>query len=317
MNKSKNTYTLSILAAGCLWGFMGLFRRYMGEAGFSSSGVIVLRCGVAALCFALTLLLTGPSQFRVRLRDAWCFFGSGVVSLLFFTFCYFQAMNYMSLSAAAILLYTAPAIVTLLSALLFKERLTGLKLLAVLLAFLGCALVSGLGAGDMPFRRRAYSTASARASATPCTASSPATPGARLFQQHDKLLFLPAGRPGRGAHLGRGRRLRDGGGLRREPGPRHRRGRRHLLPAYPALYPRPHGHGDGPRLHHGLRRACRGHHRRRSVFHERMGLLSYCGVVLVLSAVVLLNDGPSAGFDLFTFMWYHVSNPVGYERTRQ
>ena len=87
MNKSKNTYTLSILAAGCLWGFMGLFRRYMGEAGFSSSGVIVLRCGVAALCFALTLLLTGPSQFRVRLRDAWCFFGSGVVSLLFFTFC--------------------------------------------------------------------------------------------------------------------------------------------------------------------------------------------------------------------------------------
>ncbi|MFR5783016.1 MAG: DMT family transporter, partial [Oscillospiraceae bacterium] len=55
----------------------------------------------------------------------------------------------MSLSAAAILLYTAPAIVTLLSALLFKERLTGLKLLAVLLAFLGCALVSGLGAGDM------------------------------------------------------------------------------------------------------------------------------------------------------------------------
>ena len=29
-----------------------------------------------------------------------------------------------------------------------------------------------------------------------------------------------------------------------------------------------------------------------AVFHERMGLLSYCGVVLVLSAVVLLNAGP-------------------------
>lgn len=27
MNKSKNTYTLSILAAGCLWGFMGLDRK--------------------------------------------------------------------------------------------------------------------------------------------------------------------------------------------------------------------------------------------------------------------------------------------------
>ena len=149
MKTGRNKYTAAILAAGCLWGFMGLFRRYMGEVGFSASDLIVLRCGIAALCFGLTLLFTGRGQFRIRLRDCWCFLGSGIVSLLFFTFCYFQAMNYMSLSAAAILLYTAPAIVTLLSALLFRERLTGTKMLAVVLAFLGCALVSGLGAGDM------------------------------------------------------------------------------------------------------------------------------------------------------------------------
>ena len=149
MKTGRNKYTAAILAAGCLWGFMGLFRRYMGEVGFSASDLIVLRCGIAALCFGLTLLFTGRKQFRIKLRDSWCFLGSGIVSLLFFTFCYFQAMNYMSLSAAAILLYTAPAIVTLLSALLFRERLTGTKMLAVVLAFLGCALVSGLGAGDM------------------------------------------------------------------------------------------------------------------------------------------------------------------------
>lgn len=145
----KNKFTIAILAAGCLWGFMGLFRRYMGEAGFSSSNIIVLRCGIAALCFGVTLLFTGREQFRIKLRDIWCFLGSGIVSLLFFTFCYFQAMNYMSLSAAAILLYTAPAIVTLFSAALFRERLTATKLAAVVLAFFGCALVSGLGAGDM------------------------------------------------------------------------------------------------------------------------------------------------------------------------
>ena len=149
MKTGRNKYTAAILAAGCLWGFMGLFRRYMGEAGFSASNLIVLRCGIAALCFGLTLLCTGRKRFRIRLRDSWCFLGSGIVSLLFFTFCYFQAMNYMSLSAAAILLYTAPALVTLLSALLFRERLTGTKVFAVVLAFLGCALVSGLGAGDM------------------------------------------------------------------------------------------------------------------------------------------------------------------------
>ena len=140
--------TAAVLAAGCLWGFMGLFRRLLEDLGASSASSIVLRCGIAALCFALTLALTGPSQFKLRLRDLWCFLGSGLLSLLFFTYCYFEAMGRMSLSAAAILLYTAPAIVTLLSAPLFGERLSGVKLAAVGLAFAGCALVSGLG-GEM------------------------------------------------------------------------------------------------------------------------------------------------------------------------
>lgn len=293
MNKSKNTYTLSILAAGCLWGFMGLFRRYMGEAGFSSSGVIVLRCGVAALCFALTLLLTGPSQFRVQLRDAWCFFGSGVVSLLFFTFCYFQAMNYMSLSAAAILLYTAPAIVTLLSALLFKERLTGLKLLAVLLAFLGCALVSGLGAGDMAlstagilyglgagFGYAMYSIFARYALERGYSSNTInfyscllAALGAALIWGVDGVFETAAASGGNLA-------LAIGAGV--------------VTCYLPYLL-----------YTHGLTGMETGRASimasvepvvativGAAVFHERMGLLSYCGVVLVLSAVVLLNAGP-------------------------
>ena len=152
----KNAYTVSILAAGCLWGFMGLFRRYMGEAGFTSSGVIVLRCGVAAVCFGLTLLFTGPAQFKVKLRDLWCFLGSGVVSLLFFTFCYFQAMNYMSLSAAAILLYTSPAFVVVLSALLWREKLTRRKLAALALTFGGCVLVTGVLGGGAQVTLRGF-----------------------------------------------------------------------------------------------------------------------------------------------------------------
>ena len=275
MNKSKNTYTLSILAAGCLWGFMGLFRRYMGEAGFSSSGVIVLRCGVAALCFALTLLLTGPSQFRVRLRDAWCFFGSGVVSLLFFTFCYFQAMNYMSLSAAAILLYTAPAIVTLL------------------LAFLGCALVSGLGAGDMSlstagilyglgagFGYAMYSIFARYALERGYSSNTInfyscllAALGAALIWGVDGVFETAAASGGNLA-------LAIGAGV--------------VTCYLPYLL-----------YTHGLTGMETGRASimasvepvvativGAAVFHERMGLLSYCGVVLVLSAVVLLNAGP-------------------------
>jgi hypothetical protein len=55
----------------------------MGDLGVSSAGVIILRCGTAAVFFAATMLATGPDQFRVKLRDLWCFIGSGICSLLF------------------------------------------------------------------------------------------------------------------------------------------------------------------------------------------------------------------------------------------
>ena len=79
------------------------------------------------------------------------FLGLGLGSILFFTLCYFTAISIMPLSTAAILLYTSPIWVTLLSALLFHERLTPLRLLALALAFGGCVLVSGPG-GELSLR---------------------------------------------------------------------------------------------------------------------------------------------------------------------
>ena len=149
MKKKETVYLLAVLLSGCLWGLMGYFRRRMGVMGFDSFGVIFVRCGVGSLFFAATILLTDPSGFCVRWQDAWCFVGSGLCSLLFFSACYFQAMTMMSLSAVAILLYTAPCFVMLLSALLFREKLTARKLTAMALAFAGCCLVSGIMGSEM------------------------------------------------------------------------------------------------------------------------------------------------------------------------
>ena len=138
---------MAVLCAGFAWGFMGLFTRHLNTLGIDAAGSVMLRCIIGALCFLALILATEPSRLRIRLRDLWVFFGVGVVSLLFFTFCYFRAIELMSLSAAAILLYTAPMFVVILSAVLFRERLTRSKLVAMALAFAGCALVSGLAGG--------------------------------------------------------------------------------------------------------------------------------------------------------------------------
>lgn len=137
----------AILAAGCFWGLMGLFSREMAAVGFNSQGTLIVRCSIACVCFGITLLITDKSQFKVKLRHLWCFLGAGVCSLLFFSYSYYQCISMTSLSTAAILLYTAPSIVMLLSLVIFKERLTKKKVLALVMAFVGCGLVSGIGGG--------------------------------------------------------------------------------------------------------------------------------------------------------------------------
>lgn len=149
-------HILAVLGAGSLWGTMGFFSRSLAAIGIGPSGAIFVRCAVAAVCFALTIALTDPKAFRIRPRDFWCFIGSGICSLLFFTYCYFTAISLLSLSTAAILLYTAPTFVVLLSAVLFHEKLNARKLAALALAFLGCCLVSGLGGGSLPLKGLLY-----------------------------------------------------------------------------------------------------------------------------------------------------------------
>lgn len=152
MKKTENSQTLGlvlILLAGVFWGSMGLFVRHLSALGFDPLQITASRLSLAGLGFALLLLLREPRGFRIRVRDIPLFLALGLLSILFFTLCYFSAITRMSLSTAAILLYTSPIWVTLLSALFLHERLTARRLLALALAFGGCALVSGLSGGGL------------------------------------------------------------------------------------------------------------------------------------------------------------------------
>ena len=145
----KSKYTASVILAGALWGSMGFFSRTLTGYGLTTPDLIIVRVGISAVLFFVMLAVKEPQGIKVKLKDFWCFLGSGIVSLMFFTYCYFNAIQLMSLSAAAILLYLAPAIVMLLSALLFGESVNKRKLLALFFALLGCALVSGLIGGSV------------------------------------------------------------------------------------------------------------------------------------------------------------------------
>ena len=145
MQKKKyNAGPALIILAGCFWGSMGLFVRKLGSYGFSSIQIVSIRVTIAALAFCLLLLIRDRTGFRLSPRDLPLFLGLGFGSILFFTVCYFTAITLMSLSTAAILLYTSPIWIMLMSVLFFHERLNRRKILALVIAFAGCVLVTGI-----------------------------------------------------------------------------------------------------------------------------------------------------------------------------
>lgn len=136
-----------VILAGCLWGTMGIFVRHLNAIGLEAMEIVEARAVLTAAAMFAALVLFRRDLLRVNIRDLWVFAGGGIVSVILFNFCYFQTIQRASLSTAAILLYTSPVFVLLLSVPLFGEKLTRKKLICLVLAITGCALASGLAGG--------------------------------------------------------------------------------------------------------------------------------------------------------------------------
>lgn len=145
MEKHSVTGDILIIIAGLFWGSMGIFVRHLNELGFTSVQVACLRLVTAGILFAVILLIKDPKGFKIKVKDIPLFLALGIVSILFFTCCYFTAIRLMTMSTAAILLYTSPIWVMILAVIFLKEKLTARKVIALILAFAGCVLVSGFG----------------------------------------------------------------------------------------------------------------------------------------------------------------------------
>ena len=145
MNFQKIKGDIFVIIAGLMWGTMGVFSRYFNSIGLGSLEIAQLRITVGLLFVGSYLLIFHREKLKIKLRDVWCFIGTGIVSLLLFCVCYFKAIEELTLSAAGVLLYTAPIFVMIMSIPLFKEKLTAKKVIALALAFSGCVLISGIG----------------------------------------------------------------------------------------------------------------------------------------------------------------------------
>lgn len=133
-----------IVAAAVLWGIISLFVKGLAAYGFTTLQIVAIRVAVSAIILVLYIAVKARRMLRIKLTDGKCFIGTGIFSIGFFNWCYFSAIQETSVAVAAILLYTAPAFVLVLSRLLFGEKLTVGKIAALAVTFSGCALVVGV-----------------------------------------------------------------------------------------------------------------------------------------------------------------------------
>ena len=136
-----------VLAAGCLWGIIGLFSNTLRSMGLNPIQITELRSMVAAAGLLIIILCKDRSQLRIHLRDVWMFLGTGIASIAFFNICYFLCITLSTLSIACTLLYTGPCFVMVLSCIFFHEKFTAKKAAALVLAVGGCAFITGLVSG--------------------------------------------------------------------------------------------------------------------------------------------------------------------------
>ena len=141
--------SLSVLAAGILWGMISLFVKPLSAAGLGSLQIAAVRMLVASPLFTAFVALRSPALLRVRLRDLWMFAGTGICSVALFNVCYFYTIIHGEASVAVVLLYTSPVFILLLSALFFKDKITARKWIAVALTVAGCVCVAGLQADSL------------------------------------------------------------------------------------------------------------------------------------------------------------------------
>ncbi|RXT15334.1 DMT family transporter [Ammoniphilus sp. CFH 90114] len=133
-----------ILAGAALWGLIGIFVQKLSSLGFTPFQIVAIRVITAAVILVVYTVWKNSALLKIKAKDSKYFIGTGIISVVFFNWCYFTAIEETSLSVAAILLYTGPAFVVLLSRFFFQESLTSRKLLSLGLTLVGCALVVGL-----------------------------------------------------------------------------------------------------------------------------------------------------------------------------
>ena len=139
--KSERFSYLVIFIVGGMFGLQGIFVKEMSAAGSVPSWTVTVRMTVAFLVMLLVVvLMEGPKALKVSRKTLISCVVFGIVCQAMNNACYAASITYGGMAVAASLLYVGPVISMVCAVVLFKEKMTGPKVAALLMNVIGCIL---------------------------------------------------------------------------------------------------------------------------------------------------------------------------------
>lgn len=144
----KKLYLILPILAGLMFGSSGIFVRTLTQNGIDQTTLLFLRFSLAIIPIAIAIILTDRKLFKAELKDIPLFLVCAIC-MVGLNLCYNESMNTVPLSLAAVLLSIAPIYVLIFAYVLFREKITSKKVVCMVLAILGCVLMTGVLESDL------------------------------------------------------------------------------------------------------------------------------------------------------------------------
>lgn len=131
-------YALTLVSA-LSFSVKGIFAKMLYAKGLDPVALLAIRFAIATPLFWAFIFFAGRE--KIGFRDTLILVLSGLIGLYLAALADFYGLLYIDATLERVILYTYPAVVVMLAAIFFNERLNKIKIASILLTYAGLALV--------------------------------------------------------------------------------------------------------------------------------------------------------------------------------
>ena len=144
MPTGRRAAVFAVIASAACFATLGILQRWAYQHGAEPMSLLAVRFALAAAVMAIAQALRDPSSLRVTRGDLGRFLAMSVTGYGAASLCYAFAVRMIGPSVTTVLLYTYPALVSVIGWLFLSEAFPPRRIAAVALTFAGCALAAGV-----------------------------------------------------------------------------------------------------------------------------------------------------------------------------